>query len=399
MSCREIQCCAITSDNKRCTNEVIKDSNHCRVHYDNAIKLYKNYKKICDVAYNFDLNMIICDVKEHINYILKCYVWLNKAFDARMKHRNYAFVPECYDDGHDKQFEIIQNKLKYCEDKLMSLYSKSNTNQKLLEYRGINEDSDIENEHLTDENLKGLNDESSDELNDKLTDSEENEVEIHDVPNKLKKYYRKRNNTEKCFSNLVASYVRANKLILERRNKISDLIITFLTSLYCAEIQLSCETELVLCAATNHMVNELYLIDYFEDFEPKKCTGCSCGNFVTYGVKLGCSCIFRNKTIKSYLNVMSEGFLKLFFELLLKNKEKILPLVKDLIWYYKFYGNQIVNIRMEFQWDVNKNRLVLVEDSLPVQEKQSKFLSSLRLKKKPFMEKYANEYSSSDDSD
>ena len=35
----------------------------------------------------------------------------NKAYNARMEHRKYAFVPECYDEGHDYQFVFIKNKI------------------------------------------------------------------------------------------------------------------------------------------------------------------------------------------------------------------------------------------------------------------------------------------------
>src|SRR5438876_10338455 len=142
------QCCAITLDNKRCQNLVIKSSKHCSSHYNNALKLYKNYKKICDVAYNLDVDKHINDPNEKAKYLLKYYVLMNKAYDARMKHRKYAFVPECYDLGHDKQFKLINDKINLCEEKLYELYQEYNFNK--IKYNSDIVESDDESESGND---------------------------------------------------------------------------------------------------------------------------------------------------------------------------------------------------------------------------------------------------------
>ena len=118
MSCEINQCCAVVQNNKRCSNLSINPHmNHCSIHHDNAVKLYTQYKQICEVAYNLDINKSINNMNDQIKHLMNCYVWLNKAFYARLKHRKYAFVPECYDKGHNIQFEMINEKLDVCEKK------------------------------------------------------------------------------------------------------------------------------------------------------------------------------------------------------------------------------------------------------------------------------------------
>src|SRR5437868_9122502 len=122
MSCKENQCCAVTDDNKRCLNSAIHGTFHCNIHYTKAIKLYKNYKRVCETAYKLNINQNFDNINDRIAHITKCYLWLNKAFDARMNHRKYAFAPECYNEGHNFQFEIITKKIKKCEKVLNDLW-------------------------------------------------------------------------------------------------------------------------------------------------------------------------------------------------------------------------------------------------------------------------------------
>src|SRR5437868_4906757 len=56
MSCKENQCCAVTDENKRCPNTSLHGTSHCKVHYSTAIKLYKTYKRVCETAYNLNIN-------------------------------------------------------------------------------------------------------------------------------------------------------------------------------------------------------------------------------------------------------------------------------------------------------------------------------------------------------
>lgn len=146
------QCCAI--DNKsRCTNTTLGESKHCKNHHDLAIKLYLKYKKITDTAYNLNLNKSFNDIMDEIKFLNKCYRMFNDAYNARFKHRQYAFADECTDDGHELQFTILQNKIKSCEDKLYDIYMKHTPNINLDTNSDVNEDEIIQPTKITEEIL------------------------------------------------------------------------------------------------------------------------------------------------------------------------------------------------------------------------------------------------------
>lgn len=145
------QCCAI-DNKKRCTNNTLGESKHCKNHHDLAIKLYLKYKKICEMAYNLDLTKPFDNVLDEIKHLNKCYHMFNGAYNARFEHRQYAFVDECSDDGHELQFVILQDKIKSCEDMLYEIYTKQPSNN------DIDTNSD-EYEDNTSEELKQVTEE------------------------------------------------------------------------------------------------------------------------------------------------------------------------------------------------------------------------------------------------
>lgn len=119
--CQIIQCCAVVNTNQRCNNNVLGTSKHCFEHHDMAVKLYLNYKKICNRIEKLHIDRQFSDNIDNIKFLLEYYDLLNKAYSARMEHRQYAFVPECYDEGHNIQFQLINNKIQICEDRICQL--------------------------------------------------------------------------------------------------------------------------------------------------------------------------------------------------------------------------------------------------------------------------------------
>src|SRR5258706_1716205 len=106
----EYQCCAALNQS-RCTNTVIEGEKHCTLHHHKAMKLYKRYKKLSEAVKLVDINEHLTDLK----FIMRHYKLLNDTYNARMAHRLYAFVPECYDNGHDFQFVKLQKNIAKCE--------------------------------------------------------------------------------------------------------------------------------------------------------------------------------------------------------------------------------------------------------------------------------------------
>ena len=93
MDCANNQCCAVSFDNTRCKNSVVDGSNHCELHRPKAVQLYKAYKKPSDIAEKLDLDKSFKNITDHINYIMRCYVILNKTLHTVLL---YKFQQEYY---------------------------------------------------------------------------------------------------------------------------------------------------------------------------------------------------------------------------------------------------------------------------------------------------------------
>src|SRR6266513_685025 len=87
------QCCALLEQHKRCSKTSIGSSDHCQSHRQIAKPLYIQYKKLHDQIDRFRLN-----TANEYN-LMKYYSLLSQTYEARRKHRNMAYVPECYDYG------------------------------------------------------------------------------------------------------------------------------------------------------------------------------------------------------------------------------------------------------------------------------------------------------------
>jgi len=340
MDCSQNQCCAIGLNNARCKNTCIGSSDHCESHRDTAVKLYHNYKKLQDKVDSLDFDKNIKNTKNKIDYVMKCYFLLKRTFLARSKHRQYAYVPECHDDGHDYQFIKLTKQIDECENKLTSLY-KIHEKETTIE-----EDQDEENE---------------------IGHSSENEK----IRKQIRKFKKTRNDTDEW----IEKYNKENEEILSKRLNYIRLIDEEAISLF------GDDDLFIKNVALFNMVRKLYSIGYFFDtFKPNKCQHCNCGNYMPFDVKLACSCIIDNNTVFKYFNLSTEDVLKLYYETLTKNKEKIRPIVEDLKLLYLLYNEQIICIRLWLEWNIDQNRLILVENYLPPQIKTSKLLSLNRLK-------------------
>lgn len=358
------QCCAVIHGDKRCPKQTINHASHCSDHIQTATKLYTNYKKICDTAYNLEIDKPISDINEKYNYLYECYIWFNRAFHARLKHRRYAFVPECYDEGHNKQFSFILARMNKCEEMLREI-------------------------HKLNEEIR------QDQYNDLQQEQEQLPVKeniMHTIPNIIEKKKTKRENNEKEETRLIEKYNQENMEYLEKRGKLNDvcfnIIISFLEE-YDDDIDIFEITVLI-----HHLTLELYKLGYFEDnYTPEKCKDCNCGNYVSYDVRLACGCIFQNNTVPKYLNLMSDSTIKKFCEIMLFHKQKLLPVINDLIELYSYYQQELlVKHKVTIGWDKEDARLKLdiCFDKEP--EKVSRLMARMRMKKKDYFIKYGKEF-------
>jgi hypothetical protein len=129
------QCSALSDNNFRCVNECIGKSLHCQIHNDTAKHLYLNYKCLSEHIKTIDINKPFECEKDQYDYLRSYLKLLNNSFSERLKNRQYAFAPECYDEGHDYHFRFLQKKMHYCENKMKTI---KKTNQNFLSYLSMN---------------------------------------------------------------------------------------------------------------------------------------------------------------------------------------------------------------------------------------------------------------------
>lgn len=365
----EKQCCSMTSNNTRCINEVIGKSKHCESHRASAKKLYDIYKKFCSKANEFNIENSI-----DIQYLTKAYIWLNRAFDARMNHRKYSFVPECYDAGHDFQFVSLKQKIDLCETKLAELYKQSSV--------------------IADDDLHT---DSSDSLDNSDNSDEFKNIISFNVPKKIQSYRQKRKQMELEIDICIERYINENKALEARKTILANYIKKCMLTL----VKNNSESMTVFIGAIYHIMCELYSMDYFDGgFSPEPCECGQCSTFASYRVNLFCKC--GRCMPEEYLVKMSETNLKKVYEILLLHKSKIQPVVNSLLYYYHFYGKNISLLEYSFSWDPKINSLVVEQESEETpQPTISKMFSYSRLKDKYYMQKMQREMElmDSDDSD
>jgi hypothetical protein len=326
----DTQCCAY-SETKRCKNKVINDSYHCEKHYDTARKMYIKYKIICDNAYKLDLNKKCKNAQETVSYLLYCYKCFNEAYTARMTHRKYAFVPECYDAGHDFQFIMLQNKIKECEIKLQEA--------KII----------LQKLEKAPENLFQV-----------LDDEEPSEI----IEITIKQSVEVRKKEQEDVDALVEKYIAENneyvKICIEMNNIINEYVNSFLAETPYVGDQ-------IFIYFIWRIVFRLYSMQYFKDgFKPAECFCGACDNQVPYQL------LFSNPKYKEkikkmmanfnsyiFLNSMCFHCVDYFCELLLYNREKIEPVLEDMLQLYEKYTTNFITTDFILIWDVKLNRVVM----------------------------------------
>jgi len=364
------QCCAL-DNNIRCTKSVIGHSNHCTDHCAPAKKLYKKYKKICDIAYKLDLTKNYSNIEDNIKYILECYKMFNIAYDARMAHRKYAFVPECYDDGHDYQFIFIKKKILECEKILgeLQVQYKRAINYKTNKYTILNnEEVEIQNNEI---------------------------FNIDNVPKVIIESNKKRYDTENDVNEIMDNYIKANQELLRKREILQKLFITCIDDLIYKHIEnkylkyyQSDLQKLLIRVSIFHIIYKLYVIKYFTDnFSPEKCKCNTCANYMPYKFQITCRCVYEYGTFENYINHVDETTIKIIYNGLLMYSKKYIPIFHDMFLMFLIFSDEMLFMNLELRWDDNSNRLKLNQCIEEKEEKRSAYLARFRLKNK-YLQKY-----------
>lgn len=355
MSCSN-QCCANTLSNSRCTNLTISGSSHCYLHRNKALNLYLKYKKFSDQADQLEIYKKFDNIQDQINYVMDSYILLDKTFNARTKHRMYAFVPECYDDGHDYQLIKLTKLMDECERILSELY--------ILESSVLSET------------------ESSSE-----SEEEAPSTVIITIKEKVKQCHKSRLDREREIEIWINKYIEENKTLLEQKRLLAYKISTYITELF-DDDDIHIFVQFVILFT---LAGRLRNIGYFEKtFKPDKCKHAGCNCCVYYDVALGCGCIIQNNTLEKYFTLSTEETLRLFYKTLLLNKTKLLPLIEDVTELYYQYGDEVMFMKVHLEWDQIQKRLTLREGLFEKKissPKTSTILANSRLKNKYLQQK------------
>lgn len=315
------QCCAPVSVNKRCPELALGNSDHCPTHRQKAKTLYLRYKSLCIKVDKFKCS-------SDAQSLSKYYTLLEEAYEARKTHRLMAYVPECHDYGHNKQFEILRDKISQCE-----------------------------------RSLKLLNE-------TKISSEEESDTEIYQevacpeiTPNPytaMKRFKKKRMRDEQEELRLLDQYIEANKEIYEQKRilvNILDELTTKLTNYFCC----SDNTELMIIKiAFWNLLRQLYISGFFlQDFKIYRCDCCDEPSVMDIS-PLHCNCMNRltDSNFRFFIDRFTIDTLEKAKFALTTKLGALCLLVHDLIDVYKRYGTNFV--LFSFYLTEEKGRLCLI---------------------------------------
>ena len=384
------KCTAVTEYNKRCNKTVVNCSYHCKEHYEIAKNLYIKYKKICNEAYKLNLDRNIKDTSQQWNYLMKCYSTFKKAYDARSDHRKYAFVKECHDYGHNLQFKILRKKMELCERKLYEINSKTgNSIKPVYNFNNMIVYKNIYAEEKKEEDVVECN-----KKQQTRKSNNNNNINKNKIASKRKREHRQRK--EKQSDEIIEKYIREKEEAIRIKNMIIDLIINLLDPIIFSLFGTNTHTAPYLMFY--QLTHRLWELDYYKNFVPDRCNDPNCNCYAVYDLHLICKCAVYYYEPEGFFNSVNYESLKKFYKITLYNKEKIVDILRDIVLTYKLFRNGMIKKKFSLQWSNRLNRLKIKE--VMKEEKQSKFLASMRLKKQLFMKKYEAELQDTDsDSD
>lgn len=345
--------CTASTLNGRCTNFTLdKKCDHCIVHNETAVKLYLEYKEICKIADSKNINAKIKDPLKYMKYLHNCHIWLVKAYNARLRHRIYAYVPETVDYGHLEQYRILKQKIDLCQAKILEV-------NKLINKKVPN-------------NI--IEEDSEEDLESSVEDSPENPI-IYEV----REFQKKQKSDDAEFDKILQKNIKENEQIAKEKNK----AVTLCMNLIKARIDPKYNNYFVQIGIFRTLV-QMQNMDYFHPlYMPQPCENCSCGGYKPIQFKLGCPCFLEEAGDSvSFLNrcTIAIDHLKMMCEIILYFPKKVYPMIKEFTECYKIHDNNLIKKLMMFVWEEDKNRLVLSYDGFVAGKKPSERISRMRQK-------------------
>lgn len=351
--------------NKRCKNEIYKTSKHCKDHYQKSLELYLAYKCYCQVSDTLDIHKSFSRRRKKIDHLLKCHDALTLAYQGRLEHRNYAFSPECFDYGHNKQFEIIEDKIAQCSVELEKL--------KLKPSRGYMES--LPNEDEDDEDHDDDN-KSSD------YDNDDKDKEYEEVMEKMQKFKIQQKLDSQHTERMFQRYINENKKVQHHINLAARKCTQVIATLCGIEDNDKTfgKSELCRIRAMHYMIHRMsefgFIVGHDEDdYEPQKCDKCKCTGYSYFDFVLAETITKADEDKFSHMNgnfrprdlfpdATCPCEAEDFYDTIIGNINNIEMVADQLMDLYNIHGKTILQKKLALTWNPDEECIELVYDML-----------------------------------
>ena len=338
-------CCAPVANGERCTKQTVSTKvDHCSEHIEEAVYLYNLYKSICKIANSKNMDLIIKDPTKCLLHLQQCHSALVDSYEARLKHHLFAYVPQCSDKGHMDQLQIIKDKIEICRQKIttqLTLIKEKPHKKKGLPFQ--------------DNYFSSIQDQEEIIIEDNTL-----QCVVQNISKEVAVFKKKQSEDDLAFDKILKDNIRKNKKIAKERRKAAALCANLISN----EIGFDVDNTFFNQIALINLIVETYNLGYYnEDYCPVKCI---CSAYEPFQTKNGCPCLLKkDRDAISYLYDCSitTPHLKLIYNIILGNLDKIRPMISEYMNCYKIHGIKLLNKIITFTWYDEKQRLILTVEN------------------------------------
>lgn len=332
--------CLAPVKGKQCEKFSLCNALHCSDHITKGQTLYNQYKEICNKidVYPTEIPSKYQTIPEKIRFYHEYYCLLIRAYKGRLAHRDYGFIPSCFDYGHEIQFTILLEKIAQTEDRLSDL---SDLYEAFEEEMIQKEQKQIEEEPVP----------------------QTEDIEI--VIEKVRVFKRKRVDDSKLVENVLKKYMRENLQLKIETDAIVDKCLKMLMQFAKGS------SEYFKLFGIFDLIGRLHGIGYFAVcFKPIKCCD-ECDDFLFHEVKIADKSINERDNTKDFLSSLHIDSLKALCEIMERDRLLIKHVCGDYNLLWKSHATNLMDTKLTLIWNKTLGRLTLkIESDLNLTKRQ-----------------------------
>lgn len=356
----EQRCCAVIPSG-RCHSSALGTSKHCQTHNAQAVSLYRKYKKYSKRLDALDIEDLL--MFGDLRSLLKTYFLLDLVYRLRLEHRLYAFSSDCYDDGHNYQFDKLKKNMIKFEERIGTLIAAGD----------FESDNSSQSEDTSEESIITMpSHQKADFISEMKLLTSQRET---DVDNMINMYIKERHEHDD-----------QKKLIIQNIRR-------FIANLFPLDV-LSQRMEYMYFRAFYNLIMNLKEIGYLDrNYQySKRHNGMGIVIFDLKKIHL-CGDMAPNFLEEVYMNT-ELVYLKDYYRCLLLDRDRYSPLMDDFIEYTYQQKVEAFYLNYYLRWDLFDKRLYLIAQN-HMKYKRSDLLAIKRLpdrSKKKKWDDYNNTY-------